>query len=69
MKELWNRINFTPDKFELLDEDDKKGSLIMDSERFPRLEKVQTKPKTIEKYCGFTVKNLPSRLSDSEVIS
>ena len=67
MKELWNRINFIPDKFELLDEDDKKGSLIMDSERFPRLEKVQTKPTNIEKYCGFTVKNLPSRLSDSEV--
>ena len=67
MKELWNRIGFTPDKFELVDDNDKSGSLIMDSERFPRLEKIQTKPKNIERYCGFTVKNLPNSLSDSEV--
>ena len=67
MKELWGRIGFTPDRFELLDEDDKSGSLIMDTVRFPRLEKVQTKHTNFERYCGFTVRNLPSSLSNSDI--
>ena len=67
MKELWKKVDFTPDTFELVDEDDKNGSLIADIERFPRLEQKKSKPSEQTRYCGFTLKNLPSDLSDSDI--
>ena len=68
MKELWQRIDFVPDKFELLDDNDTSGSLIMDCDKFPRLQpKTPAKPSDPEKYCGLTIKNLPISLSNSEV--
>ena len=67
MKELWKKVDFTPDTFELIDEDDKKGSLIADIERFPRLESQKLKPTEQDRYCGFTLKNLPSNLSEDDI--
>ena len=32
MRELWGKVGFKPEAFELLDDEDKKGTLIIDKE-------------------------------------
>ena len=67
MRELWGKVGFKPDSFELLDEDDKNGTLIIDKEKFPRFEPKVPKLPEIEKYGGVTIKNLPSKLSVDDI--
>ena len=69
MKELWGKIVFAPETFELVDEDDKSKAIILDKERFPWLE-ANPKPKETDqdRYWGITVRNLPVALSDKEVL-
>ena len=44
-------------------------SLKVDKERFPKLgAKPQPKPSDLERYCGFTVKNLPLALTDENIV-
>ena len=70
MKELWSKIGFTPDTFELVDENDKTDALIIDKERFPRLaETPKPKQADLDKYSGITVRNIPSALTDEEILS
>ena len=66
MKELWEQIRFTPEAFELGEEENK--AFISDKERFPRfLEKAKPQQSEVDKYRGFTVKNFPTSLTDEEI--
>ena len=68
MGNLWEKVGFKPENFELVDEEDKNGTLIIDKEKFPRPEPKTTKSSEKNRYCGLAVKNLPSTLSDEEIL-